>query len=55
MTDEYLTTKDVAKMLKISLITVYRLAEKGQIPCYRIGGLWRFKESEIEEWAKWNK
>jgi len=32
---ELLTPKDVQKMLKVSLSLVYRMAERGQLPCVR--------------------
>jgi hypothetical protein len=32
---ELLTPKDVQKMLKVSLTLVYRMADRGQIPCVR--------------------
>ena len=32
---ELLTPKDVQKMLKVSLPLVYRMAERGQLPCVR--------------------
>jgi excisionase family DNA binding protein len=33
---ELLTAKDVQRVLKVSLPYVYKLAERGQIPCVRI-------------------
>ena len=32
---ELLTPKDVQKMLKVSLSLVYRMADRGQLPCVR--------------------
>ena len=32
---DLLTPKDVQKMLKVSLSLVYRMAERGQLPCVR--------------------
>lgn len=44
---EILTAEEVAVILKMHLKTVYKFANKGLIPCKRIGGMWRFRRSEI--------
>jgi excisionase family DNA binding protein len=45
--DEILTTRQVAKLLKIHRVTVRKLAERGEIPGWRVGKGWRFSESEL--------
>lgn len=50
MTDEALSIKQIADLLKLSERTVYRLANKGEIPGFRVGNSWRFKRSLVEEW-----
>ncbi|MDZ7924044.1 MAG: helix-turn-helix domain-containing protein [Marinagarivorans sp.] len=30
--------------------TVYRLAQKGEIPAFKLGGTWRFRRSELDAW-----
>jgi excisionase family DNA binding protein len=40
--DGYLTTKDVAKLLKVSFSTVQKMAREGRISALRVGRLWRF-------------
>jgi len=52
MTDEILTLKEVAKYLKLAEKTAYRLAADGKLPGFKVGGSWRFKQSEIEAWIK---
>lgn len=52
MDDEILTPVQVAKLLKLHLKTVYKLAEDGTIPGNRIGRNWRFKRSAIMEHLK---
>ncbi len=47
-----LTVMDVSKILKINPFSIYRKAEKGEIPSLKIGKLLRFKESEIQQWIK---
>lgn len=50
MTDEILTIKEVAAYLKIKEKTAYRLVADGKIPGFKVGGSWRFRQSEIETW-----
>ncbi len=50
MTDEILTLKDVAKYLKLAEKTAYKLAADGKLPGFKVGGSWRFKQSDIESW-----
>ncbi|WP_457921386.1 helix-turn-helix domain-containing protein [Verminephrobacter aporrectodeae] len=30
--------------------TVYRLAQKGEIPAFKLGGTWRFHRSALGSW-----
>lgn len=53
MTDtdsEILTLEEVAAYLKAGKRTVYRLAQKGEIPAFKLGGTWRFRRSELDSW-----
>jgi excisionase family DNA binding protein len=47
-----LTADELAEYLKLSKITVYKLAKQGAIPGIRIGGTWRFNRSFIENMMK---
>ena len=47
---EILTIRDVAKHLQVSERTVYDWAQKGEIPCGKLGNSWRFKRVEVERW-----
>ncbi len=31
-------------------LTLYRLAAHGEIPAFKVGGTWRFPQSEIDQW-----
>jgi excisionase family DNA binding protein len=50
--DEVMTTQEVAKYLKISDAMVVRLARSGDLPAKRIGGLWRYNRSNIEDYVQ---
>lgn len=46
--ERLLTAEDVRVMLNLkSVRTVYRHAQAGRIPCYRVGAAIRFKQDEI--------
>ncbi len=30
--------------------TVYRLAARGKIPAFKLGGTWRFRRAELDQW-----
>jgi len=53
--DEVLDTKDVAKILKVSTRTVLRLAERGELPYFRVGDLWRFERKDVDEYIQRHK
>jgi excisionase family DNA binding protein len=46
---EYLTRKEVAKILKVSLVTLSDWNKKGVLKPYRLGNLIRYKTNEIED------
>ena len=50
MDTEIMTIKEVAEYLKITEKTAYRLASEGKIPGFKVGGAWRFRQSEVEAW-----
>ncbi|MEH6575682.1 MAG: helix-turn-helix domain-containing protein [Amphritea sp.] len=52
MTDQILTLKEVAEYLKLAEKTAYRLAAEGKLPGFKVGGSWRFKKEDIENWIK---
>ena len=55
MTDEILTLKEVAEYLKLAEKTAYRLAAEGKLPGFKVGGSWRFKREDIEDWISEQK
>ncbi|CAB3628792.1 methylation-associated defense system helix-turn-helix domain-containing protein MAD1 [Achromobacter aegrifaciens] len=48
--DEILTLEEVAAYLKAGRRTVYRLAAEGKIPAFKLGGTWRFRRTELDQW-----
>ena len=52
MTDDILDADGVAKLLKLNEQTVKRLANRGELPGFKIGGRWRFRREAIEEYIR---
>ena len=47
---EIMTTKEVAKYLRLHQFTIIKYAGKGKIPAFRIGRVWRFDKEVIDKW-----
>lgn len=47
---DILTLDEVAAYLKAGKKTVYRLAQQGEIPAFKLGGTWRFRQTELDRW-----
>ncbi len=44
------TLDEVASYLKVGKRTVYRLVSEGKIPAFKVGGTWRFRQTELDQW-----
>lgn len=45
-----LSTEEVSRMLGIARRTVCLWAELGELPAFKVGRHWRFRQSIIHEW-----
>lgn len=50
-----MTVHDVALYLKVDEKTVYRLAQRGELPGFKVAGIWRFKRQDIDAWIEQQK
>jgi len=55
MNERWLSVEEIANHLGISKDTVYTWTNKKNMPAHKIGKLWKFKVSEVDEWAKSGK
>ena len=55
--DNYINIEAAAEYLGVSVITVrnWLKREDVEIPAHRIGKLWKFKRSELDEWVRSGK
>jgi excisionase family DNA binding protein len=47
-----LTTDDVANYMKVDVVTVRRLVNRGELAAYRIGGEYRFKAGDLRDYLE---
>mgnify|MGYP001323753460 CR=1 FL=1 len=50
--DTLMTLSDVAVFLQVAERTVYQWAQRGQIPSFKLGNVWRFKRSDLHRWIE---
>ncbi len=48
--EPFVTVADIARLLGVPSSFIYERTARGEIPCYRVGRLLRFKVSEVEHW-----
>lgn len=53
--DRWLSVGEIAEYLGISKDTVYAWITNKGFPGHRIGRLWKFKRSEVDEWVRQGK
>jgi excisionase family DNA binding protein len=47
---DLLTVAEVAEMLRVSTMTVYRLIRTGELPAVRVGRSYRVKKTDLERY-----
>jgi excisionase family DNA binding protein len=52
VSDEILTLPEIATLLKVAEKTVYTMAQRAEIPAFKVRGQWRFKRADIDGWIK---
>lgn len=55
MPDEILTLPEVAQLLKVAEKTVYTMAQRGEIPAFKVRGQWRFRRLDLDQWIDHQK
>ena len=51
MNDRYLSVAEICAYLGIKRDTVYKWISEKKLPAHRVGKLWKFKMSEVDEWV----
>jgi excisionase family DNA binding protein len=50
--EPWASVDDVAKHLGVAKDSVYRWIDSRKLPAHRIGRLWKFKLSEVDDWVR---
>ena len=45
--EKIITAQELAKLLKVSASTIYKLASSGELPGFKIGDSWRFEMDDV--------
>ena len=45
-----MTVRQVAEYLNVNQKTVYRLAQRGELPGFKVAGAWRFQRNDLDAW-----
>jgi len=53
--EKWSSLEETAEYLGVSKDTIYRWIAKKQMPAHKIGRLWKFKVSEVDEWVRKGK
>ena len=51
MLEPWVSVEQVAKHLGVAKDSVYRWIDRKGLPAHRMGRLWKFKISEVDEWV----
>jgi excisionase family DNA binding protein len=52
MADIMMTVEELAEYLKMKAVTIYKHAQSGRIPAFKVGSKWRFKKETIDRWIE---
>ena len=53
--EPWVSLEEIAGHLKVSTDTVHRWIRAKKIPAHRVGRMWRFKVTEVDEWVRAGK
>lgn len=52
MTEPWVSVDEVAKHLDVARDSIYRWIDSRGLPARKIGRLWKFKISEVDDWVR---
>ena len=55
MPEALLTLPEVADLLKVAAKTVYTMAQRRELPAFKVRGQWRFKQADLDQWIEERK
>ena len=52
MANVMMTVEELAGYLKMKTVTIYKHAQEGKLPGFKVGSKWRFKKDSIDRWIE---
>ena len=52
LNDNWISILDAASYLGVKVVTLRKWIKENKIPAHKIGKLWKFKKSELDEWVE---
>jgi excisionase family DNA binding protein len=52
MTESWISVDQIAGHLGVTRDSIYRWIDRKGLPAHRVGRLWKFKVSEVDEWVR---
>jgi excisionase family DNA binding protein len=52
MTEPWLSVEQIAEHLGVTRDSIYRWIDRKHLPAHRVGRLWKFKASEVDDWVR---
>ena len=53
--ERWLSVDEIAAHMGVNPDTVYKWIERRKLPAHKMGRLWKFKASEVDEWVRQGK
>ncbi len=53
--ERWLSVEEIAVHLGVNRDTIYKWIDRRQMPAHKLGKLWKFKASEVDEWIRAGK
>ena len=53
--ERWLSVEEIAAHMGVNPDTVYKWIERKKLPAHKMGRLWKFKASEVDEWVRQGK
>lgn len=50
--DRWLSVEEIAGYLGVKRDTVYKWIDRKSMPAQKLGSLWKFKRSEVDDWVR---
>jgi len=52
VTEPWVSVEQIAEHLGVTRDSIYRWIDRKGLPAHRVGRLWKFKASEVDEWVR---